>query len=1188
MPSIPSLVDLEQAWANHPLGRHRAVGGRRALDGFRYQLALSLERFFDRLDSGQVPGDSAFEGLSDLAHRDDDLTYLVQMKTTLRRSSWRHAVDEMLAIDAFLEGEYPALRPAVRFAVWCRRLESTGDLTALTAEELGLDDGLAERWRQLAPRVGPIEVRADPFLSLVVRYFGRLDNAFLTFEAMLGRLLRQLSEGLDSGQINTSLLDLWSHHRETREKPPGRLLAPQDFQQEDEEDDLVLVGDRPFLEDLRRGCFMPRRRRLDEVLEAIDRLLPETTSSQRRRRLPVVWIDGAPGMGKSVLLLQTLEELVNGRQLTVHRLSPSPRSLARALELWHRDDQPVIIAIDDIFAPTQRRREDWQEVHHAISDHRWQVLPLLLTCGPTDYREAFAREARREGTLRLETVTLTPLSEDERRDYGRWYGEHTGSPAPPVEDDNFATAAFLLQLTHRGEAPNVEQFAERLAERFRSQSLLDDMLVLLAANVLGIHPPKEVFNPGGDFLESLLREGVLRWVDEPRSLCMLHPRLATSLYGHLVPQHHEHERAAHLTRCFELLRHHVTAEDDLLPRLLPEKHPHLTDTVRRQALRDIGQLLASETPDIAGIGHLRQWLPLARRAEPQSAEQLLESLWTWLRQPDLASDVWSRLWQIGWQSNDGKGPPPQMLSMVQQAQDWLPHHFSSPAWNYIWQALWRDAPNLLKIRDRLVDLAQDWLFQQPRQRGWSYVFQSLFDGGLRTRPMLCAGLLGLRRSPISAADPHLWAKVWQLRPGPWAFAKQLLFRLADAPASLQAKGLDFLWDLRRHHLGRDDEANGRLAGCLEACRQQPRWPHLMQQSRLAELPARWRRPVIARWLTEHRQHDAWSYLWRNLLSLAKDDPSVFALGRDWLQNRQELSGWPHVWGSLFDRQQATEDELFAQGLDWLRGRQERAAWSHVWQRLLGRRPGHLALRQLGRQWLIDGDGRSQWNYVWKALVDDCSGEPEEVADVLLMGRQRLVRRADGGQWPFIWQRLMTADPEDTELRRQGRQWLARHRRRAEWPFVWQRLQELEPDIALIEEGRRWLLDLGEHSGWSFVWRRLVDDAVDVDGKPHQDLLDLGRRWLKGRESAQDWSQVWRRLLDSPLEDDDLLDQGRRWLRRRADGGDWNVVWEALALRFPWDAELRRLGEAWLRRQSPDRAAATFVHRRLRAMARLQG
>jgi hypothetical protein len=104
---VNDLVGILDAWRSHPKFANRALGGVRALDGFFYQFAVSLDQFFEAVLKGDPSASQcAFEALSDFSAQKHDLTYLVQIKTTLSMSALRHALAEALAIDQFLaEGD---------------------------------------------------------------------------------------------------------------------------------------------------------------------------------------------------------------------------------------------------------------------------------------------------------------------------------------------------------------------------------------------------------------------------------------------------------------------------------------------------------------------------------------------------------------------------------------------------------------------------------------------------------------------------------------------------------------------------------------------------------------------------------------------------------------------------------------------------------------------------------------------------------------------------------------------------------------------------------------------------------------------------------------------------------------------------------------------------------------------------
>jgi hypothetical protein len=331
MPMPLPLSALEKAWRAHPLGRDRGAGGRRSLTGFSYQLALSLDQLLTAAFSGSPPTELLCDSLGDLTRLSDGAAYLIQVKATLTADRAREAAREALDVDAFLMEQFPDLRDGFRFSVWCRRREGKLEPREITASALGLSGSEGERWLRLRERLLPVEIRPDPHLLIVLRLFPYAEAPFALADALLGTLLRRLGEDVASDQIALELLRLMQDQRrrvDSDPEPPGRLLEPQDFVPAASETALVLVGDRPRLEDLVDGCFMPRLGWVHAVIEKLAPLLEAfTESAGTRRALPVVWLEGTSGSGKSVLLLQTLEYLVLERGIPVHLLPPSSQSV---------------------------------------------------------------------------------------------------------------------------------------------------------------------------------------------------------------------------------------------------------------------------------------------------------------------------------------------------------------------------------------------------------------------------------------------------------------------------------------------------------------------------------------------------------------------------------------------------------------------------------------------------------------------------------------------------------------------------------------------------------------------------------------------------------------------------------------------------------------------------------------------
>ena len=142
----------------------------------------------------------------------------------------------------------------------------------------------------------------------------------------MGRLLDMLASEAYPADITKNLLALWDAAR--REKlAPFYLLGAADINTtEDEESPRIVHGVRPTIADLRNGCFMERRARVTAALSII-RERWSTQLAVLRLSLPIFWISGPSGSGKSVLLLQVLKELLaNGEIERLTSSSPTPTS----------------------------------------------------------------------------------------------------------------------------------------------------------------------------------------------------------------------------------------------------------------------------------------------------------------------------------------------------------------------------------------------------------------------------------------------------------------------------------------------------------------------------------------------------------------------------------------------------------------------------------------------------------------------------------------------------------------------------------------------------------------------------------------------------------------------------------------------------------------------------------------------
>jgi hypothetical protein len=306
-----TLTELGQEWQQHRLGRRRAAGGLNALSGFAYQLAVSLEEFFGSVLSGDDDAALAFETLSDLAAAKGGLYYLTQVKTTLTTATAVDVAKEAMAVDAFLAERYPELREAFSYEVRCRAWTS-GDPREVTSKRLGLDDADARRWEEVRGRLLAPSVRSRPELGLALKLFNEVPDPFGLIARMIGELLQLLDERAAPSDIALALLQTLSSAREARRVyPPARILTVEDFVPKPGSDQISL-GQRPTINQLASGYFMPRPDRASDVARCVEEYV---RSARDHDALTVCWLSGGSGAGKSVLLLQAQEQLYPHQRL---------------------------------------------------------------------------------------------------------------------------------------------------------------------------------------------------------------------------------------------------------------------------------------------------------------------------------------------------------------------------------------------------------------------------------------------------------------------------------------------------------------------------------------------------------------------------------------------------------------------------------------------------------------------------------------------------------------------------------------------------------------------------------------------------------------------------------------------------------------------------------------------------------
>jgi len=1190
--SMKRVITLRQLEKEYQEFSRRGTGGRRALSGFDYQLGLSLDQFFEKvLVSGPDGAAIAFDSLSDIAEQEGEILFFSQAKRTLTRAKLRDAWMEFLELDRFLESEHPDLRERSRYRVVCAmvaaELRDYDD-----AGELGLEGDAEARWRYVRKRYLGWEERADPRSSLISRLWVEVRTPFMFVDACYGVLLQGLGNNASSPDIAEALLRGYEG-QQCPEMLWGRPLSPQDFRLDSTVEGRVLTGERPTVSDLNAGCFMARPALLDLVLERLEAAQRTEPTLQSMRKLPVVWIGGGSGAGKSALLLQVLRAWVERYDVPAIYLGHFARELPETIR--RLGSSGGIVAVDDLYAPGVRGSDVWNEISRlAVQSPSLTVL----ACGPADYFEAFHDLCEREGTLEPIQVAVPPLDDEEAAAFLEWYRGRRGGKPTNLPSRNFVVAAFVLERRRRGDA-SIEEFAARLKQRLEEMQFLTDFRAALSLNRVGLQLPFWFFNGHQDDLRRLKDEALVMSTvgTEDRSEVWFHPQVASALYDLWRPPATTREaRVEDILICFRVVREEPEAASAVV-QLLGKKATRLDDTLRKEAINAIWKDLVSDEPPLLKYKLMKECREIGKGLGFDLVRRVPHTkVLSWLHAPGMDPAGWARALQLFWDSFDERF----RTSISSEAREWLQRHGDLAEWTFVWLLLWRDPR---RRSPEIADLAILWLREHTESRGWSFVFQPLVDSGRAQLSLLNLARRWLEFGLPTPVDLVIWVKVKSLGLEPDESVRLLVLRaskhslpyvmgkilaqvrsdtatfpvavLDGLESALDGDGWPYLFEgLCRTSLWPSNEHRARLGVCghawLTGREDNPAWTFVWQHLLRIDRGNIGIRETGRAWLSGREDNPGWHHVWQRLLKFDSKNVALHEAGRAWLRGREDRPEWSHGWRLLlkFDPQNT---ELHGMGRAWLAGRESRPEWNYVWQRLLELAPSDIGLRNVGRAWLTGREDKPAWAFVWQRLLRLDRDETE----LYEIGRTWLTARENRPEWNYVWRLLVDLDPSDSKLRDMGRSFLAGREHKTEWVFVWQELLDLDPENAdLRTSGFAWLISHEDHPGWSYAWVRLLE-LDDLKTR----IYDAGRAWLVGREDKPAWSYVWQRLLELNPKDLVLCSIGRAWLTGREDRPEWAFVWQRLHQLAVDDEELRQVGRAWLIGRD-DRPGWIYVWERL--------
>lgn len=311
----------------------RASGGAWAIAGFSFQISSFLLQLFKTLrsDAGLIHP-VYMEELSDIVQQINGKVILIQAKRTLQNDTLKSIAEEGYIISDLCLRETPNLLGRLQLRIATRNNETTRKISDLNLKEV-ISGGKPDIWKHALQMFGdnPIVIDGDPIEQLrAFLWNDGIENVDSLIHRCQGVVLESFESpsNINSDQIAARLADLFfiERRREAWARP-GDLLSLQDIQPSSTGTYReILTGQIPKLEHLRSGCFRQRQILFNSLWENFSRW-QDTYSSTTLTKIPVFWIGGRSGDGKSVLLLQLIARHLSARPENPCILIDSPERL---------------------------------------------------------------------------------------------------------------------------------------------------------------------------------------------------------------------------------------------------------------------------------------------------------------------------------------------------------------------------------------------------------------------------------------------------------------------------------------------------------------------------------------------------------------------------------------------------------------------------------------------------------------------------------------------------------------------------------------------------------------------------------------------------------------------------------------------------------------------------------------------
>lgn len=1161
----------------------RANAGLVSFAGFTFQIRSALLNYVRTLAPHGLHDAShlEYEALADFAIEEAGLIYTHEAKLSLTRTTLPKALSVLRDVYATAADLDPDIADRLRFRIACARLALPNPHEVA---RIWADSENSEAASIVVQRL-VIETERDPLgelYAILSRDF-RVSNPAATVDKWVRHIGEQATgrSGL-SGVVVDSLAEVGP------EELPFVVLDEDDREPSEIKSSAngYLVGEQPTLGHLRAGFFAPLLG-IDDVEDEVWSWYEKTIDDPliaANGSLPLYWVGGPSGSGKSVLTLQLLARLNVRSGTTVIWLGPSIERFAEAIRFAKRisTDRNVFIGLDDPFAAGEESVVHWRTAVAELAQlrHRGDIaqMPVIVCCGTSDQLDIFRQSCSSSTEMKV-LVQQAPTPEG-RRILGRWFADRTGREANIFDDEETILPAQLFFEWSKREG--IKSFASRFRARVDSLDPEAATFVeaVLALNRIYVGMPMALtddLSPSAmDDLRQLENDEHFGFRASGRvGYWLSHPHLANILYNTWFPlDRYPNTRASHLSRVLTTL---VELDGD---------GRHWSRIVTALASAH-----SAHEPGAAGVGRLeRAELMLTTTVLAEATAHKVDGMAT------VALAACVRLESVVQECFHAWSPTAEGVERLRR--DDTGRHVIRPLVNAL----------LAAGGDGVLDSVHEFACRDPLWDGWAEVMQALvgrgvedavnsivvgiercpsdparidvlesalhrfetaaplhdlarrlLDGSLVLDPSTSLGRLArvMMSGTTDARDAAVEWVLVQTRPengsllveaqrrrdAPIALlesARKWLLMYPEHPAAQELFSDQLTWArltdpgfrgaLRRNlslrDLGDDSSLVKRIVAILTSNKSRTPWSYAYQQL-LETLPSSEQMKELGRvWLTENHTDATWCGNWIAVAqSVSGVHQGLVNLAVDELPSVEHSETWPHMMSHVIRlSESADRQERVVSALEWLhRNPSSAAGWGFLFPyvlRLDGDRT-YGDLDDVAMGWLLDHGAERSWRFVWSAALEH--GGDERRDSLCAVALEWLA--SDHDEWAGVLRRLWPVQTGNERLVELAYGWLMRSGKNRYWPLVFGSSAESLTREQLIDVLEVWLVAAtgSERSVIGYIWKILVDDDLRPDLP-----LDLGLRpslvvWLQGSGYTRSWWHVWSWLCDRAPSDRWLID-----------------------------------------------------------------